>query len=371
MLNRTFSFSCMIFVLLSCTTLREIKSVESSSDEYLWIDGVVDSTMIENNIPALSIGIVKTGELVYAKGFGVTDREKKDEVTENTIYQIGSDTKKMTSIIVKKLEDEGIIRMDESVALLLKEKISDSSAIKLENISMEHLLRHKAGVAYRAPSNKRIDGEPMVKEYSEADLLHDLNNLKLNSAPGDEFGYSNFGYAIAGYVCELATGMSYAKLVKEYISIPYSMNNTSVFLSEKQKALLATPYRKDDRKAETSPWKMGKLAPAGGVYSNIVDQSKLMIQQVRAYRNYKQSGNVSSSLFLTMDDREEGGHYGLGLGKTVDQDNVRYGHGGDLDGYASSYVFSPDKNMGLIILTSSGGKWLGKMEKAMQKKLFK
>ncbi|MEO1513915.1 MAG: serine hydrolase domain-containing protein [Bacteroidota bacterium] len=370
MLRNLLSSLLLMLALVSCHPLQKVETVEPANHPFAWVENIIDSTMAKNNIPALSVGIVEKGRLIYAKGFGRLHRDREERANEQTIYQIGSDTKKMTAIIAKHLAEEGIINMEESIVPLLGDRIPDSTKTKLKAVTMAYLLTHKAGIPYRAPSNERVDGHAMTKEYSETDLLTDLNAIQLRFTPGSKFGYSNLDYAIAGYLCELASNRSYAQLIDKYISKPYAMSHTSLSLHSQQKSMLATPYRKDDRNTETQPWTMGKLAPAGGVYSNIADLSKLMIQQIKVYQDYSQRGDMSSPLFLTMDDKEKEGHYGLGLGKSVDADGVRYGHGGDLDGYASGYVFSPQKDRGLILLTSSGGKWFGKMEKTIQTKLF-
>lgn len=361
----------LVLFLFNCKTSSISQSKKVIKNNYAWVDRIIDSTMQAENIPAISLGIVENGKLLYSKGFGTLNRDKKEFATENTIYQIGSDTKKMTGIIAKKLADEGKLQLRESIVKYLGDTIADSTKLKLEKITMEHLLTHKAGIPYRTLSNPRKDGDAMIEPYTLGDLLNDINAVQLQFEPGSDFGYSNFDYAIAGHICELVSEMSYAELIKKSISDAYSMSNTSLYLNERQKSLLATPYRKDNREISTSPWNTGKLAPAGGVYSNITDLSKLMIEQIKAYQSYNKSGSTSSPLYLTMDDTEKGGHYGFGLGKSVDEDGVRYGHGGDLDGYASAYIFSPEKSTGLILLTSSGGEWVGQIEKKIQKKLFK
>lgn len=338
--------------------------------KYAWIDHIIDTTMRQNNIPALSVAVVEEGKLVYAKGFGTLKRNSPEKVQANTVYQIGSDTKKFTAIIAKHLRAENKLDFSTSILEYLPQSLPDSTKSKLKAINLELLLSHKAGIPYRAPSNERIDGKAMTVAYTEEHLLNDLNNIKLRFEPGSDFGYSNLGYAICGYICERASGLTYAKLVEQYIAKPLGMNQTSLRLTEHSKQHLAIPYEKDDRDIESVPWTMGKLAPAGGIFSTATDMAKMMIEQMNAYRAFHTSGDMSSPMILTYEDQEEGGHYGLGLGKSVDEDGTRYGHGGDLDGYASGYVFSPAQNKGLILLTSSGGRWFGQMEKTIRKKLF-
>ena len=86
---------------------------------------------------------------------------------------------------------------------------------------------------------------------------------------------------------------------------------------------------------------MGKMAAGGGVYSTIIDSAKLMIAQLEAYRSTAEASEEGHPLILTDKNDEHGQYYGFGLGQTIDENGARYGHGGDLDGFASAYLFSP------------------------------
>lgn len=337
-----------------------------------WLEEKIDSTISANNIPALSVGIVRDGKLYYSEGFGFHERGSGKKVNENSIFQIGSDTKKFTAIIVRNLVLKGKLELEESIVSYLPDTLTAAAKEKLRDITVKDLLLHKSGIPNRAPSNKRIDGDPMLIEYTEQDLIHDLNHLELDFEPGTDFGYSNFGYAVVGFISELASGLDYSTLVETYITEKLGMDNTFVYPNDEQLPLIITPYRKDDRTIRSEPWRMGKMVPAGGIYSNVIDLSKLMVAQIKAYREFNENGERDNPLILTESDGLKGSHYGFGLGKTVDKiSGSHYGHGGDLDGYASGYVFSPEHNVGLILLTSSGGSWFGQLEKEIRVEVFK
>jgi len=345
-------------------------AVEKNESEDAWIRSKVDSAMKANNVPALSIGIIRNGKLSYVEGFGVTERGSTSKVSERTVYQIASDTKKFTGILANSLISEGKLDVQASIVTYLSDILTSGAKEKLKAVTVQHLLLHRSGLPYRAPGNKRVDGEPMLVPYTEQELIKDLNELEFEFEPGTDFGYSNFGYAVVGYILEKVSGQSYAALLKKYVADKYKLENTFVAPEEKQKPLIATPYRKDDRVRETSAFTMGKLTPAGGVYSNVEDLSKFMIAQMQAYRLFARKGNESDPLILTEIEGMAGSHYGYGLNKTVDKNTTRYGHGGDMDGFASGYVFYPQLNKGLILLTSSGGRWFGQLEGELRRKLF-
>ena len=205
----------------------------------------MDSVRQKNKIPAISVGIIKDGKILFSGGFGLHNLKGTRKASEISIYQIASDTKKMTGIIANNLANEEKLKLDEPIIGYLGNSIGKEAQKRLGGITLRQLLIHKSGLPYRQPTMKRKDGEPLLIPYTEQDLLTDLNNVALKSEPGTEFGYSNFGYAVAGYICEKASGKKYGELVDRYISKAYHMPNTTISLTEKQRKDLTTPYRKE------------------------------------------------------------------------------------------------------------------------------
>ena len=365
-------FIFTLALLIGCKENSEKPSHQSALEnlDYKWVEEKIEDVMKTNNIPALSIGIVRGGRLVYSEGFGHLNRDSSTKVGPNTLYQIGSDTKKFTAMVVNNLVMEGELDLDKSIMSYLPDSLPKETRKKLQKISIKMLLNHKSGIPNRAPSNSRIDGDPMLIPYTKGDLLSDLNDLDLDFEPGTKFSYSNLGYAITGYLCERAGNQDYASLVKKLITNKYGMPNTCVFPNAEQKKLIATPYRKDDKTVKSAPWAMGKMTPAGGIYSNVLDISNLMIAQLKAYQKFYETGDKNNPLILTENAETNDEHYGFGLAKRIDENGIRYGHGGDLDGFASGYVFSAEHGTGVVLLTSSGGKWFSSLDGEIRKILF-
>ncbi|MDT0605828.1 serine hydrolase domain-containing protein [Croceitalea rosinachiae] len=376
-MKRLFFALLTVIVFNSCetkknkaTAIKEDSKTVQQTINNSSIKRVIDSILTANNIPGLAVGIID-GTTIQTDGFGTLERSSVDRIDKNSIFQIGSDTKKFTAIIARNLVTDGKLNLDEPLVNYLPNSVSSETKVKLKDITTRLLLLQRSGVPYRAKSVQRVDGDAMLIPYSEKDLIADLNSTELAFEPNSEMGYSNYGYAIIGYVCELVSGKTYSELVKFYITDKYGMDNTFIHPDQRQSKLIAFPYRKDDRTLKSEPWKMGKMTPAGGIYSNITDLSKLMISQIEAYRNFSKDSITDNPLILTESDGIDGSHYGFGLSKTIKDNWTRYGHGGDLDGYASCYVFSPEKNVGLIMLTTSGGRWFGDLERILKQELFK
>ncbi len=347
------------FIAFSCNITTEEKDP---------IEEKVKSAMLQNNVPSFSIGVIRNGKIDLLKGFGTKSRNDTAKVNENSIFQIASQSKMFTGIIVNNLIQEGKLNLDEPITTYFSSEINDEAKIRLGKIKLKILLNHTSGIPSDACSlySERIDGDAWTKGYSIEKIIEDINNINLEFEPGSQFQYSNSGYAIVGYICEKVSGLSYSQLLKRYVTEKYDLKNTVVSLSDRQNSMLVTPYRKDDRTIETKPSDMGMATPASAIYSNATDLSKILSDQIEAYRLYEKK-NEQSPLIVTKQTSEmnETRQYGFGLIKETNGENQNYSHGGDADGFACEYFFNPQKNTGIIVLTSSGGRWIGELAEAI------
>ncbi len=342
------------------------KTYENLSDVE-WIEMATEIIVKDNNIPAVTIAIIKDGKVAKYINKGVLNRKTKKPVDENTIFQIGSLTKSFTGIIANNLIKEGKLDVEASITNYLPDAFSPKAKVKLSAIKVKNLLQHQSGIPRDSKVYHRFGNDPMICCYTEEDLLTDLEVMKLDFKPGEKTIYSNMGFAVAGYVLERASGKSYQELVQMYVADKLNLSNTAAQLNERQKTLLATPYRKENRIFETKPFVMGKMTPGGGIYSSASDLAKVMINQMSDYRGYLKN-KKETPFILTKDTKpmSQRVSYGYGLFKTAEGG---YGHGGDVDGFASAYTFTPSQNIGFLMLTSSGGRWIGKLENAIVSKL--
>ncbi|MEM8896801.1 MAG: serine hydrolase domain-containing protein [Bacteroidota bacterium] len=346
-------------------------SLVAQQEAYLkTVEAIVDSIYEAEELPSLSVGVLLPGRAPIFINRGYHDRSEKKEVDEHSIYQIASLSKMMAGVIANNLLLEGEIKLEQPITDFLPASISDKTRQKLSVISFRELLHHRAGLPRNAKVGyKRKDGDPYLYEYTEEDLLQELAKLKLKKDPG--YRYSNFGYGLLGYLLERAKETSYEELLTSYVFEPTGMEETFYTLPLDNPQLV-TAYRKENRQIPTKGWVMGKLSPATTVSTTMADLLRLMRAQLQAYRKYNETQEVSS--LMVSSDTEvayEGiGDYGFGMFSWASGD---FGHGGDVDGFASNYSIHPKENFGVAMLTSSGGRWTGplivKINKILKTKL--
>lgn len=202
----------------------------SESAAFNNLDQSLESFVRSQRLVGLSVGVIKDGQLVYAKGFGHACKEENEELQPYHLMRIGSISKLITAVGIMKLIDDGKLSLDHQVfgeGGILKYGIYDVIRDqKYYKITIEHLLNHTAGWS------KRSFGDPMfiphrVASYTDTELPVNLDKIiefvlsnHLPYRPGSYYDYSNFGYCVLGKVIERISGMSYEDYIKAEILRP-------------------------------------------------------------------------------------------------------------------------------------------------------
>ncbi|MEL7221379.1 MAG: serine hydrolase domain-containing protein [Bacteroidota bacterium] len=348
-------------IILLALFLLGLGTDTHAQNEFAEIEQLIDTYVQTHDIPAISIGIVKDGTTTYINR-GTYARDNQRPVDEHALYQIASVSKTFTGAIVNQLIIDKKMDINESIITYLPDDYDDKIKRKFSEVTIQHVLRHRSGLPRdsKVTRNMRKGNDPLIYNYTEDGFRTDLSRMRLQSTPGVKFSYSNFGYALLGYIAERVSGQSYDELLQQYITDPYHLDKTSTIAATDY---LVTPYRKEDRKVPTTAFVLGKLTPPSGIYSNTYDLTQLMQAQLKAYI----SEDESNRLYLSSYKRSyTDGDYHYGIFQYGDG---TYGHGGDIDGFASDYWFRPKEQIGCALLTSSGGPWVQEFAVELNKQL--
>ena len=187
------------------------------------------------------MAIVKNGRLVYARGFGYADIDRKEPVKPTSLFRIASVSKTITAVAILKLVEQRKLEPDVRVFDLLKleDKVTKGATVdkRWKQITVSHLLRHQGGWN-RAKSGDPIDVGLDVLSFNRAapplttdHLIRYMLGRPLDFDPGTQYAYSNFGYCLLGRVVEAASGRPYEDYVREEVLKPMdivSMRNRQV-----------------------------------------------------------------------------------------------------------------------------------------------
>lgn len=318
----------------------------------LWID----AQMEYRELPGMSIGIVYDQELIYAKGFGYSNLEQKTSATPQTVYRIASITKTFTATALMQLRDEGKLSLDDPIKKYLPWFSIKNSFPDAPEITIRQLITHTSGLPREAAFPYWTDRNfPSLEEIATT-----LPNQEMIYASETEYKYSNLGLALAGEIVSVVSGMPYDEYIKENIFDPLKMKSSRVFLSEKEKGEIATPYTKrlSDGTREVMPFTDSKgLTPAANISSNVEDLSQYISLQ---FSNGEKEGiQILKGSTLREMHRVQWLHdswtSGQGLGFRVwkQGDNTAVGHGGWVAGNRTQISFIPKEKVGVIVMTNS------------------
>lgn len=226
--------------------------------------------MEAQGLPSLVVAIVRGSEIMHTIDLGVADRATQRKATSETLYRIGSLTKPITAALAVALAEDGLLTLDDPVALWLDHAAihpNPAWAGELEpgTVTIRHLLTHFSGLP-RNPPNLSAAGRDPFAGYTEAALDEALAELTLEWPPGLYVNYSNFGFAILGRILEKAANEPFARLLERRLLRPLGIQQASFQVPDRRVASVG--YRITDIDLVEDDWDMGALAPAGGLYAS-------------------------------------------------------------------------------------------------------
>ena len=308
-------------------------------------------------VPGLAVGIVKDGKVVFAKGFGFRNIEKKLPVTKDTQFACGSLVKAQTSFIIGTLVDEGKVSWDTPVNTIIPHfQLNDPK--NTFSVTVRDILSHRTGIA-----NHILNW--YSKEYfSDVDLYDFLRNVMASTGLRESYMYQNHMYMVAGKIIETLCNENYEDVIQDRIFNPLNMNKTGVSLSVVDRSNFASPYvfKRSAGLVETEIFNPTPvLAPSGGLISSVEDMNKWMIALLQEDNTFIQQSTLKEIQRLhTPFARAYTGTFkelGYGLGWRIAFRNGRYmlHHGGLLDGYTSRLALIPSEKLGVVIMSNNNG----------------
>jgi len=173
------------------------------------------------DVPGGSVGIIKEGKLIFAKGYGSANLDYNISNGPKTVFKIASTSKQFTAASIIILAQRGKLSLQDKLSTYFPKFPSYAN-----NITIQHLLNHTSGIRdYIILA--RLSGLSANDYYTDktvGKLL--MSQQELNFNPGEEFLYSNSGYWLLGQIIEKVSGESLAVFAKKNIFDPLKMKNS-------------------------------------------------------------------------------------------------------------------------------------------------
>lgn len=313
------------------------------------LTGMIEHEMRQKRIPAVSIALVDHGKTVWAQGFGMARPADSTPATANTVYRIGSVSKLFTDIGIMQLVERGELNLDAPITQYLPDFHPTNPFGG--NITLRHLMSHRAGLIREPPVGNYFDSTDTVLEH----MVASLNGTTLAYAPGERTKYSNAGIGTVGYVLQKVKGQPFAHYLKQAVIVPTGLTSSafepeSALVKRLAAGRMWTLYGTEF----TAPTFQLGMSPAGSMYSTVHDLVRFM--QMLFARGQGANGTVLKRETLeSMWQPQFGGHYGLGFALDTLGGHRVVGHGGAIYGFATEIRVLPDDSVGVVVIGTKDG----------------
>lgn len=324
------------------------------------IDSLVEDFFHSGRYPSLSVGLVQDDSLVYSRALGLADKRSGRPATIETIYELGSVGKVLTTSVLAVLHVRGVVRIDDPVKKWLPDNLAfPKHAPGWNEMTLEHLATHTSGLP-GTPVNVGHLPPFQWPGYTADELYDGLRQTELLHAPGTELVYSSLGSGLLGHVLSIASGTSYERVIEDELLSPLGMTDTVISLRDDQKARYSTGYESNESLSVVPLYEYGVLAGCGAHRSTVSDLARFVSAQWEGSSDETNplTTDVQSELHQTRWQSNDGGtmialgwfvtrHEGLG--------NL-LGHRGRTPGHSAFVGFMREQKAGVIVLTNRGGR---------------
>ncbi len=241
-------------------------------------DAQMERVRKQFDVPGIAVAIVKDGQIVLERGYGVRELGKPAPVQANTLFAIASNTKAFTAASLSILADEGKLSLDDKVIEHLPWfRMSDPYVTN--EMRVRDLLAHRSGLSLGA-------GDLLywpTTSYTTEEVVQRLAKVPLKGGFRDRYAYDNILYAVAQKVIEQVSGQSYAAFLQQRIFTPVGMAGTRFNADHLQPGdTAAVGHAKYDfsKLRTVAPLTWSNNSGAGGVYSSAHDMALWMNVQL-------------------------------------------------------------------------------------------
>lgn len=315
-------------------------------------------------VPGMSVGIIKDGQVVLAKGYGIAEAGKSAKADESTLFAIASNTKAFVATSLAMLVEEGKLRWDDPVQKHLPWfKLYDPYVTA--HTTVRDLLCHRVGLG-------TFSGDVVwyKSNYSAEEVVRRAGELPQAYEYRGGYGYSNLMFIAAGEVIRAVSGKSWDAFATERILKPLGMARTITSVKAlPQSVNVAAPHKPQNGVEQPIPWvDWDNMGAAGGIISSTSDMLKWLqwnldegkvggksllpakaLWELWQTHSINRIGESGRKLFPTRNFSM----YGLGWGLFDYNGHLVVSHSGGYDGMYSRTFFVPDLKLGVVILTNS------------------
>lgn len=304
-------------------------------------------------VPGISIAVVDSGRLVWARGFGVKEAGTTDSVTATTMFQAASISKPVAATAMLKLVEAGKLNLDENVNVYLTDwKVPDNKFTKQHKVTLRRIVSHNAGLTVHGfPGYAAGDSLPTVPQILDGKKPANTGPVRVDTTPGAIWRYAGGGITVMQLAVMDVTGEPFATTVKRLVLDPVGMTN-STYEQPLPEALRgqASAAHEGDGTMTPGRWHTYPEQAAAGLWTTPTDLLKWAMS-IAASRGPTSTGVLSTDMakqMLTVQRAPTGlGPFLGGSGK-----GFHFGHGGSNQGFRCELIYFPATGQGAAVMTN-------------------
>lgn len=326
------------------------------------LDRMVADVMQRSGVPGMSVAVVRGGQIVYAKGFGVREFGKDAKVDADTVFQLASVSKSVGSTCVSAAVTAGLVSWSDPVVKHLPTfALSDPETTK--RVTIADLYAHRSGLPAQAGDDLEAFG------FDRSAVLARLGQFELDPFR-ISYHYSNFGMTTGGEAVAAAAKRPWEQLCADLIYSPLGMTSTSStyadFTGRENRATLH--FRTAEKTFEPLYTRNADAqSPAGGVSSSANDMARWLLMNLAdghvdgqpegrpidaAVLRESHAAQIATGPLATSESRGRSYGYGFNV-ETTSTGHVRLGHSGAFYvGAGTAFGLLPAADVGIVVLTN-------------------
>lgn len=322
-----------------------------AADSWEELDRHCQRLVGEQDTPAIALAVSDRDQTRLVRTYGLADRATRRPATPATAFELGSVGKSFASIVVLRQHERGALDLHAPIGRYLPWLDLPSA----DPITLHHLLCHTAGLPEDAGADS--DGRADARALAAGGPYR----------PGGEFGYSNAGYNLIGYLLEDLLGQPYATILRDHILEPLGMAETWAVLDDAARDRMATGYlpAEDGRPPQPAPWTPCALASgcSAATAGDLAIYGRMLLNEGQGPAGPLLAPDSFARL-IAPQVPAWGGSYGYGLVSSALDGNRCIGHRGETAGFKAYLLADRDAGRAAAVLVSGAaepielGEWL-------------
>lgn len=326
------------------------------------LDTELEKLRTDARAAGFAVAVVKGDQIIWSRGFGYRDAERRLPVTPHTLFAIGSVTKSFTASLIGLLEDEGQVSLDEPVVHYLPTLQLQTDALN-NGLNLRHMMSHQSGLPRHDLSWY------LFPTASRDSVLMRLRHQEPTAPLRARWQYNNFMYTAQGALAEKLTGQKWEVLVSQRLMQPLRMTRANFTIEALQRdtnAAKGYSLRGDTALTPLPYYAITAMGPAGAINTSVTELAAWVSAWIGGGkyegRTVLPSDWVKEAITAQAisgiglpDGKRPDIHfaaYGLGWGLSSYRGHYRVSHGGNIDGFSAAATFFPTDSVGIVVLSN-------------------